>query len=124
MLTFKSAIIFFILGVLFMIKNPLHKCGFLRAQGIITDYEKSKENEKEIFFAKVKFPAKNDDILFTDTTARSKKPTFGKIVSVLYNSQDPGEAQIESNFSILFPWIFILIAFVILIYNLKQIFIL
>ena len=124
MLTFKSAIIFFILGILFMIKNPLHKHGFLRAQGVITDYEKSKENGKEIYFAKVKFPFKDDDILFTDTTPHRKKPTFGKIVSVLYNSQDPSEAQIESNFSILFPWIFILIAFCILIYNLKQIFIL
>lgn len=124
MLTFKSAIVFFVLGVLFMIKNPLHKRGFLRAQGIITDYEKKQQDGKDDYFARVKFPFKEDEILFTDTTPRRKKPTFGKIVSVLYNSQDPSEAQIESNFSILFPWIFILIAFCILIYNLKQIFIL
>ncbi len=124
MLTIKSAIIFVILGIIFMIKNPLHKRGFLRAQGVITDYEKSLRNGKDIFFAKVKFPVKDDDILFTDNTPRRKKPVFGKIVSVIYNKEDPSEAQIESNFSIIFPWLFVLAAFFILIYNLKQIFIL
>lgn len=124
MLTFKSAIIFCILGIIFMIKNPLHKSGFLRAQGIITDYEKSLRNGKDIFFARVKFPCNEDEILFTDKTPHSKKPVFGKIVSVLYNQEEPEDAQIESNLSILFPWLFILIAFGILIYNLSQIFIL
>lgn len=124
MLTFKSAIIFCILGIIFMIKNPLHKRGFLRAQGVITDYEKNLRNGKDIFFARVKFPCKEDEILFTDRTPRRKKPVFGKIVSVLYNQEEPEDAQIESNFSILFPWIFVLVAFGILIYNLKQIFIL
>lgn len=124
MLTFKSAIIFCILGIIFMIKNPLHRRGFLRAQGVITDYEKSLKDGKDIFFARVKFPVKDDDILFTDSTPFRKKPTFGTIVSVLYNKEDPQDAQIESNFSILFPWIFVLVAFGILIYNLKQIFIL
>ena len=124
MLTFKSSIIFCILGIIFMIKNPLHKSGFLRAQGIITDYEKSLKDGKDIFFARVKFPCKEDEILFTDKTPHRKKPVFGKIVSVLYNQEDPEDAQIESNLSILFPWLFILIAFGILIYNLSQIFIL
>ena len=83
MLTFKSAITFCILGIIFMIKNPLHKRGFLRAQGVITDYEKSLKDGKDIFFARVKFPVKDDDILFTDSTPFRKKPTFGTIVSSL-----------------------------------------
>lgn len=43
MLTLKSAFIFVFLGVLFMIKNPFHRQGYVRAQGIITDYEKNKK---------------------------------------------------------------------------------
>ena len=124
MLTLKDSLLFCILGIIFMIKNPFHKGGFLRAQGIITDYEKSLKDGKDIYFARVKFPFKEDEILFTDKTLRRKKPRFGKIVSVLYDRQEPRHAEIESNLSILFPWFFILIACGILIYNLKQIFIL
>lgn len=123
MLTLKSAIVFAVLGIIFMIKNPLHKRGFLRAQGIITDYERGKKDGKEVFFARVKFPLGEREILFTDDTPLRKKPTFGTIVDVLYDRKNPQHAEIESNFSILFPWIFILISFFILIYNLKQRFI-
>lgn len=123
MLTLKSAIVFAVLGIIFMIKNPLHKRGFLRAQGIITDYERGKKDGKEVFFARVKFPLGEREILFTDNTPFNKKPTFGTIVDVLYDRKNPQHAEIESNFSILFPWIFILISFFILIYNLKQRFI-
>jgi|GEM_PF-3123957 Protein of unknown function (DUF3592). len=123
MLTFKGALFFALVGIAFMIKNPLHKRGFLRAQGIITDYERGKKDGKEVFFARVKFPCKEEEILFTDDTPLRKKPTFGTIVDVLYDRKNPQHAEIEGNFSIIFPWIFILIAFIILIFNLKQYFI-
>lgn len=123
MLTLKSAIVFAVLGVIFMVRNPFHKSGFLRAQGIITDYKKRQKGGDFIYFARVKFPLGERDILFTDETPRHKKPRFGKIVEVLYNREDPQEAQIESAFSILFPWLFILIAFLILLYNLTLTFV-
>ena len=123
MLTFKSALFFALIGIVFMIKNPFHKRGFLRAQGIITDYERDEKDGEDVFFAKVKFPLGEREILFTDKTPRRKKPRFGKIVEVLYNEENPKEACIEGAFSIIFPWIFILISFFILIYNLKQTFI-
>lgn len=123
MLTLKSAIIFAVLGVVFMIKNPFHKSGFLRAQGVITDYERAQQGPNTVYFAKVKFPFKEEEILFTDITPRSKKPLFGKIVSVLYNSKKPQEAKIEGIFPIVFPWLFVLAAFIILVYNLRQTFI-
>ncbi len=123
MLTFKGALFFALVGIVFMIKNPLHKRGFLRVQGIITDYERGQKDGEEVFFAKVKFPYKEKEIIFTDDTPQRKKPTFGKIVEVLYNEQNPKEACIEGAFSIIFPWIFILISFFLLIYNLKQYFV-
>ena len=123
MLTIKGAIIFAVLGILFMIKNPFHKRGFLRVQGIITDYEKKQTEEKPIYFAKVKFPLGEEEILFTDTQPLIKKPRLNKFVEVLYNEQDPHQAQIESAFVIFFPWFFILMAFLILLYNLMQTFV-
>ena len=123
MLTFKGALFFALVGIVFMIKNPLHKRGYTRAQGIITDYEKGQKDSKEVFFAKVKFPCKEEEILFTDNTPLRKKPTFGTIVDVLYDKENPKKAEIENNLSIIFPWLFVLVAFVILIYNLKQIFV-
>ncbi len=123
MLTFKGALFFALIGIVFMIKNPLHKRGYTRAQGIITDYERGQKDGKEVFFARVKFPYKEKEILFTDDTPLRKKPTFGKIVDVLYDRENPQRAEIESNFSILFPWFFILIAFFILVRNIMQLFI-
>ena len=113
MLTLKSAIVFAVLGIIFMIKNPLHKRGYARAQGVITDYERGQKDGEDVFFAKVKFPCKEEEIIFTDNTPLRKKPTFGKIVDVLYDRENPQRAEIEGNLSILFPWIFILIAFII-----------
>lgn len=123
MLTLKSVFIFAVLGILFMIKNPFHKRGFLRVQGIITDYEKKQTENGFIYFAKVKFPVGEEEILFTDDTPLSKKPPLNKFVEVLYNKKNPEQAEIESNFTIIFPWIFILVAFFILLHNLMQIFI-
>ncbi len=123
MLTLKSVFIFAVLGILFMIKNPFHKRGFLRVQGIITDYEKKQTDTGIVYYARVKFPLGEEEILFTDDTPRSKKPSFGKIVSVLYSKENPQQAEIESNFIIIFPLFFILAAFIILLYNLMQIFV-
>lgn len=120
MYTLKEAVILAVLGFVFMIKNPFHKRGFLRAQGIITDYEKRILEGKTLYFAKVKFPFKTEEILFTDKYPRAKKPRFNKIVSVLYNCQNPLEAQIEPAISILLPWLFLFAAFCFLIYSLKQ----
>jgi hypothetical protein len=123
MLTLKSVFIFAVLGILFMIKNPFHKRGFLRAQGIITDYEKEQTETGFIYYARVKFPVGEEEIFFTDKKSLRKKPSLNKIVDVLYNPQDPQDAQIETNFVIIFPWLFILVAFIILVYNLMQVFI-
>lgn len=123
MLTLKSVFIFAVLGILFMIKNPLHKHGILRVQGIITDYEKKQTDTGIVYYAKVKFPVGEEEILFTDSNGSSKKPKQGKIVSVLYCKEKPEQAEIESNFIIIFPWIFILVAFFILLHNLMQTFI-
>ena len=122
MLTIKSAIIFAVLGIVFMIKNPFHKRGFLRAQGVITDYEKKQTEAGIIYFAKVKFSLGEEEIFFTDNQPLSKKPRLNKFVDVLYDKKHPQQAQIESSFIILFPWFFILAAFLILLYNLVQIF--
>ena len=123
MLTIKSSVFFALIGILFMIKNPLHKHGISRAQGIITDYEKKQTENGFIYFAKVKFPVGEEEILFTDSNGSGKKPRQGKIVSVLYDKEKPEQAEIESNFIIIFPWLFILAAFFILLHNLMQIFI-
>ena len=123
MLTIKSAVIFAVIGILFMIKNPFHKRGFLRAQGIITDYEKKQTEAGIIYFARVKFCLGEEEILFTDSQELTKKPQLNKMVDVLYDSQNPARAYIENNFIIIFPWLFILAAFIILVYNLVQIFI-
>lgn len=123
MLTLKSVFIFAVLGVLFMIKNPFHKRGFLRAQGIITDYEKEETDTGIVYYARVKFPLGEQEIIFTDATPLNKKPPLNKFVEVLYDKENPEQAEIESNFSIIFPWLFILVAFLILIYNLMQVFI-
>ena len=123
MLTINGAVIFALIGILFMFKNPLHKHGFLRTQGIITDYEKRQTENGFIYFAKVKFCLGEEEILFTDPQELTKKPQLNKMVDVLYNKQDSAQAYIESNFSIIFPWLFILAAFLILVYNLTQIFI-